>query len=170
MMVFLLVLTGIFLIILNVHATNKDKGSFKENLKSSIENVDENKIKMGKLRIEIAESFLSLQTDVQDLKKENKVLTQRIISLEDKNSVATDIKDIIVKPIEQPIALDLLDQESIGQDSTDNAFKDENNSAIDFKINGVQKLLNMGFSIEEVATKLNTSKGEVILIKNLYQK
>lgn len=178
MAVLLLVLTGIFLIVLNVHVIVKDKGTFKENLRSSMENVDGNKIKMGKLRIEIAESFLSIQTDVLELKRENKLLAQRITLLEDKNSIEPiepikpivpiepikeeikEIPQIIAKHIDEPVALD----------TTDEDYTYDNNDAIEMKKDGVQKLLSMGFSVDEVAAKLCTPKGEVILIKNLYLK
>jgi hypothetical protein len=156
MVIFLLALVGVLLIVLNLRSINKDKGLFKENLSSSIENIDENEIKMGKFRVEIAESFLDLQTQMQHLKEENDLLRKRIITLEGNNCAALKIDKII----DDPIILN-----SIYEADTDN-----NNPEMDLKINEVQKLLDMGISIDEVAVKLCIGKGEVILIKNLYLK
>jgi len=156
MVIFLLVIVGVLLIVLNFHSINKDKGLFKENLSSSIENIDENQIKIGKLRVDIAESFLDLQTQMQQMKEESDLLGQRIITLEKNKSKLKKIDKII----DEPIILN-----SIYQANTDS-----NNPEMDLKINDVQKLLDMGVSIDEVAVKLCIGKGEVILIKNLYLK
>jgi len=156
MVIFLLVLVGVLLIVLNFHSINNDKGLFKENLSSSIENIDENQIKMGKLRVDIAESFLDLQTRMQQMKEESDLLRQRVITLEGNKSKLKKIDKII----DEPIILN-----SIYQANTDS-----NNPEMDLKINDVQKLLDMGVSIDEVAVKLCIGKGEVILIKNLYLK
>jgi len=156
MVIFLLVLVGVLLIVLNLHSINKNKGLFKENLSSSIENIDENQILMGKLRVHIAESFLDLQTQMQQMKEESDLLRQRIITLEKNKSKPKKIDKII----DEPIILN----------SIYKANTDSNNPEMDLKINDVQKLLDMGVSIDEVAVKLCIGKGEVILIKNLYLK
>ena len=156
MVIFLLALVGVLLIVLNVHSINKDKGLFKENLSSSIENIDDNDIKIGKIRVEIAESFLDIQTEIEHLKEENDLLRKRVITLEGNNLAAMKIDKII----DEPIILN-----SMYEANTDN-----NNPEMDLKINDVQKLLDMGVSIDEVAVKLCIGKGEVILIKNLYLK
>lgn len=54
MAVFLLVLTGILLIALNIRAIIRDKGSFKANLNMKLEHAEENGIEVGILRAEIA--------------------------------------------------------------------------------------------------------------------
>jgi hypothetical protein len=138
MFVFLLVLTGILLITLNIRAINKDKSSFKANLNMSLKNAEENGIEVGVLRAEIAELLLELQTEMEEIKEENNLLNERIILLEAKKS----------KTKEKPKA----------------AAKENK------KIDEIQKLMDMGFSVDEAAVKLGVDKGEVILIKDLYLK
>ena len=166
MVIFLLVLIGVLLIALNLHSINKDKASFKENLSSRIDNIDENAIEMGKLRIDIAESFLDLQTQMEHLKEESNFLKDRIIMLEGNNSKIHTNKPMV----EEIKKIDKIIDEPIILNSMYEANTDNNNPEMDLKINDVQKLLDMGVSIDEIAVKLCIGKGEVILIKNLYLK
>lgn len=158
MAVFLLVLTGILLIALNIRAIIRDKGSFKANLNMKLEHAEENGIEVGILRAEIAESLLDLQTEMEEIKEENNLLKSRITLLEGKKPKIKENKKID-KIIDEPIILNAVHNDN-----------KKDNIDMDIEITEIQKLLNMGFSVDEAAAKFGVDKGEVILIKDLYRK
>ncbi|NFN87036.1 hypothetical protein FDF31_02215 [Clostridium sporogenes] len=74
MVAFLLITIGVILILINFKAIKKEKGSFSETLKDSIENIDEYKEEMGLIRKEFAETLIDIQKEIEYLKKELNVL------------------------------------------------------------------------------------------------
>ncbi|KOR25874.1 hypothetical protein [Clostridium sp. L74] len=74
MVAFLLIAIGAILILINFKAIKKEKGSFSETLKDSIENIDEYKEEMGLIRKEFAETLIDIQKEIEYLKKELNVL------------------------------------------------------------------------------------------------
>nr|WP_307890073.1 hypothetical protein [Clostridium botulinum] len=74
MVAFLLIVIGSILIFINFKAIKKEKGSFSETLKGSIENIDEYKEEMGLIRKEFAETLIDVQKEMEYLKKELNVL------------------------------------------------------------------------------------------------
>ncbi|MGO5065061.1 hypothetical protein [Clostridium sp. LCP25S3_F8] len=74
MVAFLLISIGAILILINFKAIKKEKGSFSETLKDSIENIDEYKEEMGLIRKEFAETLIDIQKEIEYLKKELNVL------------------------------------------------------------------------------------------------
>ncbi len=74
MIAFLLIAIGAILILINFKAIKKEKGSFSETLKGSIENIDEYKKEMGLIRKEFAETLIDIQKEIENLKKELNVL------------------------------------------------------------------------------------------------
>nr|WP_311136999.1 hypothetical protein [Clostridium botulinum] len=74
MVAFLLIVIGIALIFINFKAIKKEKGSFSEALKGSMENIDEYKEEIGLIRKEFAETLIDVQKEMEYLKKELNVL------------------------------------------------------------------------------------------------
>ncbi|NFE20453.1 hypothetical protein FDF42_13795 [Clostridium botulinum] len=74
MVAFLLIVIGIALIFINFKAIKKEKGSFSEALKGSMENIDEYKKEIGLIRKEFAETLIDVQKEMEYLKKELNVL------------------------------------------------------------------------------------------------
>ncbi len=74
MIAFLLIVIGIALIFINFKAIKKEKGSFSEALKGSMENIDEYKEEIGLIRKEFAETLIDVQKEMEYLKKELNVL------------------------------------------------------------------------------------------------
>ncbi len=72
MVAFLLIVIGSILIFINFKAIKKEKGSFSETLKGSIENIDEYKEEIGLIRKEFAETLIDVQKEMEYLKKELK--------------------------------------------------------------------------------------------------
>lgn len=69
MVAFLLIVIGIALIFINFKAVKKEKGSFGEALKGSMENIDEYKEEIGLIRKEFAETLIDVQKEMEYLKK-----------------------------------------------------------------------------------------------------
>lgn len=98
--VFLLLLIGVLLVVLNVNAMRKEKTSFSAALSNKEKNVQDYEVEIGKLRKEFAETILELQKEIEVLKtgtyitdKENNINESSYIYKEDKKKKSIDIKD-----------------------------------------------------------------------------
>lgn len=139
-----LICVGIFLIYINVKAIQKDKDSFKYKYDNAKDNMEEFQVEIGKLRKEFAETILELQNEIVELRS-NTVEADRT----EEKIVETGEKSI--KPKE---------------DAIENSNMNDNN----IKIEQIHDLLDDGFTVDQIADKLQLGKGEVILIKELYLK
>lgn len=95
---------------------------------------------------------------MEEIKEENNLLKSRITLLEGKKPKIKENKKID-KIIDEPIILNAVHNDN-----------KKDNIDMDIEITEIQKLLNMGFSVDEAAAKFGVDKGEVILIKDLYRK
>ena len=59
---------GILLLVLNIKAIKKDKGSFSTALRDKEDNIKDYEIEIGKLRRELSENILELQKEIEELK------------------------------------------------------------------------------------------------------
>ncbi|ENK0837387.1 hypothetical protein AB2Z22_000698 [Clostridium botulinum] len=181
MVAFLLIVIGSILIFINFKAIKKEKGSFSETLKGSIENIDEYKEEMGLIRKEFAETLIDVQKEMEYLKKELNVLKhtyENNIETEDfyKKNHSTNYPKESEGNLLQPKYIDNKNAENISKeinkkniltnDNDKNSSKDDNS----IKVNEVSRLLEEGHAVEEICEILNMGKGEVILIKELYLK
>lgn len=96
MIAFLLIIIGTTLIFINFKAIKKEKGSFSEALKGSMENIDEYKEEIGLIRKEFAETLIDIQKEMEYLKKELNVLKH---TYENNIEVETFYKKIIIQII-----------------------------------------------------------------------
>ena len=147
-MAIILMLFGITIIIFSLYSLVKenykhDENNFKSLLKDTENNIDDTQVLIGEMRREFAETILELQKEIISLKEENFEVPQRD---EDEDANFTEKID-----------------DSI-------AVEEETNSFNNIKIDDIEKLLKEGCSIEEISERLEISKGEILLIKDLYLK
>ena len=150
-MIFLLLFVGSILIILNVRALKKEKGSFQLTLDNAGDHMEEFEIQIGALRREFSETILELQMEIRNLNRDFNSCNSK-----------TNSNETIKKTNKKQIDIQNINKEEVN-------IK-ENNTANSVKINEIEKLLSQGLSIENIAEKLSMGKGEVLLIKQLYIK
>ena len=150
-----LLIIGVLLIAFNIKAINKEKSSFSGKLKLKEQDLDEVMVEIGQIRQEFAETLLTVQQSVEEIKT-------RVEDLENKQyngeNVTTHPKD----PSDHAEIKVHGDTDA----SEINSDLKENN----VKINEVEALLKENVSIEEISKRLGIGKGEVLLIKDLYLK
>ncbi|SKA72642.1 hypothetical protein SAMN05428976_1019 [Clostridium sp. USBA 49] len=162
MLIFILIIIGCLLILLNLKAIKKEEKSFYNIFHNTEENMEDVEIKLGKIRQEFSETILELQKEIVDIKKDiDKLYT--IIELNNGN---------------------LKDEESLQEISINKKIEHEEKTNIDFKkntkinksdknsikIDEISDLLMKGYSVEEIGDKLGVGKGEILLVRDLYLK
>lgn len=137
MVIFILFLIAIILIIFNVNAVKKEKGSsFTSVLKERQDNINDYDIKLGEIRREYAENITEVQKEIEELRKQISEITK-------KDEVKHDIIDNGV-----------------------NEQKDLPKSD-DKKSEEIKQLLKEGRSDDEICEITGLGKGEVLLIKGI---
>ncbi|HCW03631.1 MAG TPA: hypothetical protein DGK91_03250 [Clostridium sp.] len=144
----ILTLLGIIIIIFSLsslikESRNSQLNNFQvvyENKKEDISDID---LKIGEMRTEFAETILELQ--------------QEIIDLRERTSTAKDI-DSQDKQVE----------ENTSESSETSTEKESVYNSV--RVNDIQKLYQQGYSIDQISEELGISKGEILLIKDLYLK
>lgn len=150
----LLLIIGTVLIVLNVKAIKREKSTFKNVLNEKSDNIKDFEIEIGKLRREFAETLLEIQKEVLELKE----------SIKDKNiQNENNSSNIKVKNLKD-------DKKNISEKEIKNKeqIKDKIHESV--KINEIEKQIKNGVPIEKIADNLKMSKGEILLIKELYLK
>ncbi|MDF2884069.1 MAG: hypothetical protein K0R54_4635 [Clostridiaceae bacterium] len=150
-----LLIIGVLLIVFNIKAINEEKSSFSSKLQLKEEDLTEVMMEIGQLRQEFAETLLTVQQSVEEIKT-------KVENLENKQYNGENTK------IEVKNASDFLHTNE--NESTDVLEIKENLEENNVKINEVEALLKENISIEEISKRLNIGKGEVLLIKDLYLK
>lgn len=151
---YLIILIGTLLILFNYNAIKKEKKSFKNILNEEVDNMDEFKILIGETKKEFTEIILELQQEIQDINEKFNL----ILKNNKKDDESTVEKVQIYDKIED------------NKNKKNIKIKDNKSSSNNVKINEIEDLLKQGFSIDDIAGKLNIGKGEVLLIKELYLK
>ncbi|MCM0650431.1 hypothetical protein NBE98_18880 [Clostridium swellfunianum] len=153
---FLLIIIGTTLIIFNIKAIKREKNSFKNVFHNKEEELAEFEVRLGVLRREFSETILELQKQIIELKKEN---IEDVITYTKENEKSDEELTEVIEDKKNDIP------------SEDSEVKKENNTkGNSVKIEEINKLLEEGFSVEDVSVKLGVGKGEVLLIKELYLK
>lgn len=163
-MVFLLIIIGTLLILLNVKAIKKEDNSFSAILRreESTENRDYD-VEIISIRKDLAESILDIQKEMEEIKKsvQNVNNKENIINLSENVEEKDEMNDSINNDISRLV-------------------KDENQgviSEIDFtykpkkltKVDEVKILVKDGCTDDEICEKMSIGKGEVLLIKGLFK-
>jgi len=161
-MVWFLLVIGILLIFFNIKAVKKDETSFGKVFRNTEADMTEVDVRIGELRREFSETILELQKEIQKLQKN------------DVNYLSIDKEELTEKDIEN----ENIEQESnLNEDlnislkeDTINKMEDIKIKSNSIKIEEINSMLSMGYSVEDISTKLGIGKGEVLLIKELYLK
>lgn len=145
--------------------TQKKDNSFEHVLQMNKEDLNEYKIELGIFRKNIAESLTELQEEILEIKKylniinnddslyDDKIIEENIsISNNDKNNQDDAIQDDIISEI-----------------NFNNKY-DNKKISDSKKTESIKELLNQGLSEEEICLRLSISKGEVLLVKDLFKK
>jgi len=135
----LLIAIGLILIITAMFEFKKNK--FKQEFKSALDNTDDFKVEIGKLRKEFSETILELQKEIYEVK-----------GLENSNENEFH-ENIENKEGKKGVFIEKISKEEVGYSSN---------------IEMIRKLINEGKDIEEVCGLTKMSKGEVLLVKELY--
>lgn len=165
-MPFIIIVIGLVLIIFNYRAIKRESNSFeiqdKDDSFRKVLNDNKNemtdyKLELGLLRKNLGESLTELQEEILEIKT-------RLQKIENNNDIMTVKKD---------------SSKEIPVKSQDNTNKDViseisilNNDDIEtsIKTNKIKEFLKVGLSEEEICKKLSISKGEVLLVKELFKK
>lgn len=145
MIIFLLTI-GIILIIYSVLGIKKEKKRFNNFLEGSFERAKDEKLEIGVLRKEIAETLTEIQKD--------------LVSMEDEIAELKAFKESLKSVKESNSSLNI----------NFDCKKDDNIKSGENRKLEIKKLLEEGHSIEEISANFNIGKGEVLLIRDLYQK
>ena len=175
-MVFILIIIGIFLILLNIKAIKKEDNSFSSILKreESITSRDYD-VEIISIRKDLAESILDIQKEMEEIKNSiiniNNKDGDKINYLEDieekvrkDDSIINDIKSIEGDNVMSSI-------KSNGEDviSEINFANTNNESNKTNKVDEVKRLVENGLTDEEICEKMAIGKGEVLLIRGLFK-
>ena len=165
-MPFIIIVIGLVLIIFNYRAIKRESNSFeiqdKDDSFRKVLNDNKNemtdyKLELGLLRKNLGESLTELQEEILEIKT-------KLQKIENNNDIMTVKKD---------------SSKEIPVKSQDNTNKDViseisilNNDDIEtsIKTNKIKEFLKVGLSEEEICKKLSISKGEVLLVKELFKK
>ncbi|MBM7869397.1 hypothetical protein JOC70_000866 [Clostridium pascui] len=170
-MPYFLIIISLTLIVLNTISLKKDKNSFKSILINKEESLQNYEVEIGKLRREMGETILDIQTEMEELKEKLSKLEYDI----KKEEIVKDQYNIIDEEsfinIEKEVNKNLeIHNEGIKAKNyeavTDN--KDDNRNSV--KLEEIKKLIDKGMNEEEIAEVLHIGRGEMLLIKELYLK
>jgi two-component SAPR family response regulator len=141
-----MILLGIVFILLGVRNLNRKKNiNFSNSLKDTNDNLSDYDIKLGELRREFSETILELQQEIEQFK-------------------GVPNAEIEIIPKQKKVRID---KEELKKESENIKAEDNNNNV---KVNEIATLLKRGLTLDEISEKLNISKGELLLIKELYLK
>lgn len=151
-MVYIIIVIGIVLIVINVKAIFKEDNSFDKKYASAKESITDFEIEIGKLRNEFAETLVELQSEIEELKRKVEFYEDRNFIVQKENHKIFEIDDEkYIEDIEEK-------QQSLPVNSNN------------IKIEQVNKMLKEGQTVDDIAEGLKLGKGEVLLIKELYLK
>jgi hypothetical protein len=167
-MEYLLIIVGILLFVMGIRKLDFSE-KFDNVLNVKQNNLSEYDMKIGEIRKEFAETLIDLQLEVQDLKE----------LIDDDNVKLKNIKDhtkekyIDERYNNMSSINEKIDNKENIEEINDEILKEEqeyNFPYNDVKINNIKKLMDEGYSIDEICEKLDVGKGEILLIIELFLK
>ncbi len=163
-----LILIGIILIVISYRAINRDKGSFNDILKSQDSRSTDYDVELMAIRRDMAESILDLQKEIVELRmliSEKEDLKENSIKkIQESYDIENDIEnqDGIISEI------NFDNRNSKEEIQSNNIHNRENNKKSNNMIL-VEDMIKLGHSDEEICKKLNVGKGEVLLVRRLFE-
>ncbi|MGL4655913.1 MAG: DUF6115 domain-containing protein [Sarcina sp.] len=173
MIIYLVILSAI-LILFNIKSLKKEKlkNGFSSILKNEEETVTDTTVEILKLRKDLSETIVELQREIVDLKEEVNYLRYRIKDekIQSSESFNVLVSDEYVKASDDDREIYT---KALNKNSTKSEVKKENNdnkkeNTNSNKIKEIKSLINQGLSDDEICKKLSLGKGELLLIKGLY--
>ncbi|MCB2359335.1 DUF6115 domain-containing protein [Clostridium estertheticum] len=159
----LLIFIGLILIILNVLSIKKQNKSFNGVLGNAMGNIQDDDIRIGKIRAEFSESILELQSEIMEIKeimaKNDKIHKDYEVDHDNKENAST-INDIK----QENTNITYISK----QGEIDSSILDKPHNNSNEKVEEIKRLFSEGSSTDEVCEILHLGKGEVLLIKDLY--
>lgn len=165
-MPFIIIVIGLVLIFFNYRAINRERSSFeiqdKDNSFRKVLNDNKNemtdyKLELGLLRKNLGESLTEIQEEILEIKT-------RLQNIENNNGIVTMKKDKLKENTVK--SQDNINKDIISEISVLN--NDDIETSI--KTDKIKEFLKIGLSEEEICRKLSISKGEVLLVKELFKK
>lgn len=133
-------------------------GSFANILKNEEKEFTDYDMKLVDMRKDMAESILDLQKEIQELR-------ERVFNIESNNlNVKENIKQV---ELDNDIKRDCIDEDIISEINFNN-LNLKHNHGDDGKFEKIKRMIEEGKSDEEICSSLNIGKGEVLLVRELY--
>lgn len=173
----ILIIVGILLIVFNYIAIKKESTSFEiqdheriRNKNNSFDNIlnkskdelNDYKIELGMLRRNVAESLTELQEEILEIKKYLNIVKNED-SLYDYNR---EIENNSINNIDD----DIVSEINFKNKSISSKINHTDNLSDSKKTESIKELLQQGLSEDDVCRRLSISKGEVLLVKELFKK
>lgn len=158
-MPFFLIIIGIILIVINIKALKKEDNSFENILRNKEEKIENYEVDIAQLRREFSETIIDLQREIYDLKAELTKFKNNKYDKELYNSYDDSLEEILEEKTNE-------EKRKILKDNNEEKINDS--KLVADKVNSVHKLMEAGLNDEEICEKLGIGKGEVLLIKGLY--
>ena len=173
----ILIIVGILLIVFNYIAIKKESTSFEiqdheriRNKNNSFDNIlnkskdelNDYKIELGMLRRNVAESLTELQEEILEIKKYLNIVKNED-SLYDYNK---EIENNSINNIDD----DIVSEINFKNKSISSKINHTDNLSESKKTESIKELLQQGLSEDDVCRRLSISKGEVLLVKELFKK
>ncbi|MBE6068741.1 MAG: hypothetical protein E7211_13750 [Clostridium lundense] len=169
-MPYFLIIISLTLIVLNIISLKKDKNSFEHILINKEESIQNYEVEIGKLRREMGETILDIQTEMEELKEKLNKLEFNVKCAEILNKEYNIIQEespINIKEVNKNIEIHNEGIKAKNYEAvTDN--KDDNRNSV--KLEEIKKLIDKGMNEDEIAEVLHIGRGEMLLIKELYLK
>lgn len=169
-MPYFLIIISLTLIVLNIISFKKDKNSFKHILINKEENMQNYEVEIGKLRREMGETILDIQTEMEELKEKLNKLEYAIKEEEivkDQYNIIQEESLINIEEVNKNVKIHNEEIKAKNYEAvTDN--KDDNRNSV--KLEEIKKLIDKGMNEDEIAEVLHIGRGEMLLIKELYLK
>lgn len=148
MIIFLFIIAGILIFF---GSKQLKSNNFEEVLHKADKEMTDEKKEIIRLRNELSTTVLELQTKMEDLQNEIDYLKYKQIERQKEGNKDFIIKDEAKKFTQSNVKL------------SDNIIKDSNP-----KVDKIVKMLDKGMSDDEICDDLKVGKGELLLIKELY--
>lgn len=174
-----LIILGIALIIYSYQAIKKERKpekniKFKDTLKESKEGLNDYKIELGILRRDIAESLTELQQEIIEIKTKLNMPTENVNIFENKENDENTSEAAEEKGNDEESYVsenEFLINSDADEDVVSEINFSNNVGNIEVsKVEDIKNLLEQGLTEDEVCHTLSVSKGEILLVKELFKK
>lgn len=183
---YFLIILGFFLIIINLRPLKKEKNSFNKILEKEKLTISELDTMREELLRDISVTLNEMKAEIYDLKGQGrpKIISRNFDIENFENNQSHAIVNEIKRPAMQELFIGKNNQAAV---ILDIKAKDIENKNIEvshdkesningkpkngnLKVDTIRELINLGLTTEEISEKTKISKGEILLIKELYLK